>query len=108
MRTENQTRECILLQLISDRPALTDTRPKKNAIQGRIILESLSSPNLEEPNDQNQTDLQILYKLAEQLKPTFDYLDLLVQNINHYVNNHISSSSSLHKTALWYEEVHHI
>jgi hypothetical protein len=86
MRTKNKTGECILLQLISDRPALTNTRPKNNAIQGRTILESLSSPNLEEPNDQNQTDIQILYKLAKQLKPTFDYLDLLVQNINHYVN----------------------
>ena len=86
MRTENKTRECILLKLISDRLALTNTKPKNNAIQGRQILESLSSPNLEEPHDQNQTDIQILYKLAEQLKPTFDYLDLLVQNINHYVN----------------------
>jgi hypothetical protein len=70
----------------SNRPNIAKAEPVKNADRGRKILELLNLPNLEEPTNPNATDIQILDRLTEQLKPTFEYLDLLVQNINHYIN----------------------
>jgi hypothetical protein len=70
----------------SNRPNIAKAEPVKNADRGRKILELLNLPNLEEPTNPNATDIQILDRLTEQLKPTIEYLDLLVQNINHYIN----------------------
>ena len=66
---------------------------KNSATKGAEILEqikALSSPNnlrtIQEPASHRKTNTEILDKLADQLKPTFDYLDLLAQNISHYIN----------------------
>jgi signal transduction histidine kinase len=64
----------------------TPENPENDAQRGKEILNLLSSPNPQESTTQQKTDIEILNKLAKQLEPTFEYLDLLVQNINHYIN----------------------
>lgn len=75
-----------------DRTA-TASSATKNSNQGAKIIkqiQALSSPSssttISEPDLEKKTDIEILNKLATQLKPTFDYLDLLVQNFNHYID----------------------
>jgi hypothetical protein len=75
---------------------------KNSATKGAEILKqikALSSPNnlrtIQEPASHRKTNTEILDKLADQLKPTFDYLDLLAQNISHYINEKKVKSESI-------------
>ncbi|NBV99516.1 MAG: hypothetical protein EBR67_08435 [Proteobacteria bacterium] len=75
---------------------------KNSATKGAEILQQitkLSSPNnlttIQEPANHRKTNTEILDKLANQLKPTFDYLDLLAQNISHYINEKKVKSESI-------------
>lgn len=75
---------------------------ENNVTKGAKILQQiteLSSPNnlttIQEPANHRKTNTEILDKLADQLKPTFDYLDLLAQNISHYINEKKVKSESI-------------
>ena len=86
---------CIARQNNQYHQETSETESLKNsASKGAEILKqikALSSPNnlttIQEPANHRKTNTDILDKLAEQLKPTFDYLDLLVQNINYYISD---------------------
>ena len=94
---------CIALQNNQYHQKTLNTEFLKNsATKGAEILKQiteLSSPNnlttIQEPANHRKTNTEILDKLADQLKPTFDYLDLLAQNISHYINEKKVKSESI-------------
>ena len=93
---------CIALQNNQYQNTLNTEFLKNSATKGAEILKqikALSSPNnlttIQEPANHRKTNTEILDKLADQLKPTFDYLDLLAQNISHYINEKKVKSESI-------------